>query len=80
MNQVCGLPRTMVNPFRHPSAIKFLIAECKNGHCPSAKDIQELCYALHSAMVDIDAPELLWLDHSFEDQGDSYTRAMECAA
>jgi hypothetical protein len=43
---------------------------------PIASDLIDLCTALHAAMVD--APEMLWLDVSFEDMADKLTNAAEC--
>lgn len=61
------------------STIKKLIAELEAGKLPAAKDIEELCYALHGAQVDKDAPELLWMSTSFEDMADVMTKAIECS-
>lgn len=58
------------------STIKQLIAELKAGKCLAAKDIADLAYALHGAMVDADVPEMLWITTSFEDMGDCMVVAM----
>ena len=67
------LSRTVaVNP-----AAQFLTA-LQGGYCPTAEELVEICHAVHSSMVDADAPEMLWLDRSFEDMADSMTRAIRC--
>ena len=60
------------------STIKHLIAELAAGKLPAAKDIEELAYTLHSAMLD--APEMMWLPISFEDMGDAMHKAIVCAS
>ena len=60
------------------STIRKLIAELKAGMLPGAKDIEDLAYVLHSAMLD--APEMTWLPISFEDMGDAMNTAIKCAA
>lgn len=59
------------------STIKRLIAELAAGKLPAAKDIEELAYTFHSAMLD--APEMMWLSISFEDMGDAMHKAILCA-
>lgn len=60
------------------STIKRLIAELAAGKLPAAKEIEELAYTLHSAMLD--APEMTWMPISFEEMGDAMHKAIECAA
>lgn len=60
------------------STIRKLITELAAGKLPAAKDIEELAYMFHSAMLD--APEMRWLPISFEDMGDAMHRAIICAA
>jgi hypothetical protein len=59
------------------STIRKLIAELAAGKLPAAKEIEELAYMFHSAMLD--APEMRWLPISFEDMGDTMHKAIECA-
>ena len=59
------------------STIRRLIAELKSGMLPGAKDIEDLAYVLHSAMLD--APEMTWMPITFEDMGDAMHKAIECA-
>ena len=59
----------------HP--IETLTFDLLQGKCPTATQIQNLCYALHFAMVDADADEMLWLEVSFEDMGDHMIKAIK---
>lgn len=62
------------------STIKQLTADLATGPCPSSKDLQALCTALHATMVRNDVPELLWLSTSFEDMADALVQAADCAS
>jgi hypothetical protein len=59
----------------HP--IETLTFDLLQGKCPTAIQIQNLCYALHHAMVEANVPEMLWLHVSFEDMGDHMHKAIK---
>ena len=61
----------------HP--IETLTFDLLQGKCPTATQIKNLCYALHHAMVTVDADEMLWLEVSFEDMGDHMVKAIKNA-
>lgn len=57
--------------------VKQLIAQLKTPNkCPSAADLRDLSYEIHSAQVNCAAPELIWMSSSFEDMGDVLTTAI----
>ena len=62
----------------HP--VETLTFDLLQGKCPTAIQIQNLCYALHHAMVTADTAEMLWLEISFEDMGDAMHKAIKNAA
>ena len=62
----------------HP--IETLTFDLLQGKCPTASQIANQCYALHFAMVDANADEMLWLEVSFEDMGDHMYKAIKNAA
>jgi len=62
----------------HP--IETLTFDLLQGKCPTAIQIQNLCYALHHAMIEANANEMLWLEVSFEDMGDHMYKAIKNAA
>ena len=62
----------------HP--IETLTFDLLQGKCPTAIQIQNLCYALHHAMIEANANEMLWLEVSFEDMGDAMHKAIKNAA
>lgn len=60
------------------SLIQQLIAQLNAPNkCPSASDLRDLAYAIHSAQVSCDAPELAGMSSSFEDMGDVMSAAIE---
>lgn len=61
------------------TSAQLLIADCRNGKCPSARELIDLCTAIHGVMCAIDAPELIWMDQSFEDMADVIASACKCA-
>ena len=62
----------------HP--IETLTFDLLQGKCPTPIQIQNLCYALHHAMIEANANEMLWLEVSFEDMGDHMYKAIKNAA
>ena len=57
---------------------QIFIDQLKNGYCPTAEEIKDLCYSLHNSMCDKDMEVMLWLPHSFEFMGDDMVDAMNC--
>lgn len=60
--------------------IADLIAELERSpQCPTMQQLHDLGLALHGSMCAIDAPELNWMDHTFEDVACCIPKAERCA-